>query len=94
MCEGGTNRSVGLARVLKERGHDAISVSWRWNSLDTIKLLCGWVDYVVVMEAYMKEKVPFAKQLLVCEVGPDRYNNPMHSELLEQCTKFCLENDW
>ena len=95
ICEGGTVRSVSLARILKDeevdgRTHDAVAASWRWNTKETLWMLCIWADLIVVMEDYMREHVSdvFHNKLKVCDVGPDRYGNWFNSELMAQCTAW------
>lgn len=95
ICQGGTVRSVGLARMIKDRevaglGHDAIAASWQWNSIQTLEMLGQWADLVVVMESYMVDRLPPAlrPKTEVCDVGPDRYGNAQHPDLMKQCLEW------
>lgn len=92
VCQGGTCRSVGLARVLKDRdvagrNHDAVAASWQWNSPQTLEMLGQWAELVVVMEPWMVERLPqpIRAKTAVCDVGPDRYGTPINPELVAQC---------
>jgi predicted protein tyrosine phosphatase len=86
VCEGGNVRSVGLAYVLKNGyGQDAVACGWRFNSRETLTLLCEWADYVVVMEQKFASKIDarFQAKLRVVDVGPDRFGSPFAPELQE-----------
>lgn len=69
VCQGGTVRSVALARMLKDEdvrekysypgeAHDAIAASWQWNGHGTLLMLCAWADLIVVMEPKHQEHLP------------------------------------
>lgn len=81
--DGGTVRSVCLARLLKDgqvdgHQHDAIALSGMWNAQGTRDMLSVWADLVVVMMPHMREKYvspPFHARTKVCDVGPDTYQN-------------------
>jgi predicted protein tyrosine phosphatase len=95
ICQGGAVRSVGLARVLRDhdiagRTNDAIAASWRWNSPQTLEFLGQWADLVVVMEPYMTDQIPASirSKTRVCDVGPDRYGNAQHPDLVRQCIEW------
>ncbi len=52
ICDGGTVRSVCLARLLKDgqvdgRQHDAVAASGLWNSKGTLAMLCRWANLIV-----------------------------------------------
>ncbi len=98
ICEGGTVRSVGLARVLKDEtiagySHDAIAASWRWNTPETLEGFCEWADMIVVMEPYMEEKLPpeYLHRSEVCDVGPDLYRHALDDSLIEKCIDWCMK---
>lgn len=95
ICDGGTNRSVAMARILNEEfGHEAMSASGRWLGVATRRMLCEWADKIVVMQERMYLYVPkeYMGRLVVCDVGEDRYHTPWHEELRVQCRKFAEEN--
>jgi predicted protein tyrosine phosphatase len=93
VCEGGSNRSVGLTNLLKDnpvQNHDAVAVGWRFNDFDTLAMLCAWAQIIVVMEPYMVEKIPPAckDKIKVCDVGPDIYGHPKHPELIQKAVNW------
>lgn len=88
-------RSVGLAFVLKHKhGQEAIAASWRFLSEATIRMLCEWANYVVVMQAEFARFVPEAARakLRVVDVGPDHYHSPFHPGLISFYTEVAA--DW
>ena len=95
VCEGGFTRSVCLAGHLRNDGgrpvHDSIAASWRFNTPETITMLCAWAEFVVVMEPYMLEKIPqeYRSKSKVCDVGPDRYGQPLHPDLVVLVSDWC-----
>lgn len=93
VCQGGACRSVALANVLKEAGHDALAVSHRYNSAPTILKLARWAERIVVMQPHMAKHVPAEHQekVLVCDVGPDRWRNAMHDELQGICAAWAKQ---
>lgn len=99
VCEGGNVRSVSLAFLLKNNGQDAVAASWRWNSPETLALLCEWADYVYVMQDEFKEKIPerFRDKVGIADVGPDRFGNPLHPELIQILSPWVAQweaRDW
>lgn len=91
ICEGGNVRSVGLAFRLKQcHGLDAIAASWRFNSPETLKLLYGWADRIVVMQPEMWEHVPaeFRSKAAICDVGPDNYGTAFHPVLQDRLERL------
>jgi predicted protein tyrosine phosphatase len=86
ICEGGNVRSVALAFVLKNfHNRDALACGWRFTELATLKMLCKWAEAIVLMQREFIDKVPkkYHKDLLIVDVGPDRYGTPFHPELHE-----------
>jgi predicted protein tyrosine phosphatase len=83
MCRQGLVRSVALADVLKMHFQpvDVVPIGHFANSKETIAMLCGWADRVVVMEEHYRQHVPdeLHGKCLVCDVGPD-INNPQGSK--------------
>lgn len=99
VCEGGTVRSVGLARYLKkvcDPGHDALAASWRRNTRDTMIMLCEWAELIIIVEPQDRVQLPVryradgaaADKVKVCDVGRDRYLNPFHRDLQQLCAAF------
>jgi len=84
VCEGGNCRSVALALMLKAtKQHDAIACSWKDISEQTFHMLAAWADAIIVMEAYMAEKIPepWQDKLNILDVGVDVWANPFNQEL-------------
>ncbi len=83
MCEGGNVRSVGLAFQLKEHGQQALACGWRFTNPKTLNMLCGWADYIVVMQAEMAKYIPEAwkNKVRIVDVGPDNYGYAFHPQL-------------
>lgn len=87
VCEGGNVRSAGLAYRLKDiHKQDAIAVSWRWNTTETLRLLFEWSDYVVFMQPEFVDRIDstlmtFQDKFRVVDVGLDRFRNPFHPDL-------------
>jgi hypothetical protein len=85
MCQGGNCRSVACAYLLKYKyGMDALACSWEANSADTLKMLFQWADAIIVMEGWMKKKVPtdYHSKVFVIDVGQDVWMNGLHPDLI------------
>jgi len=86
LCEGGNVRSVSLAWILKDHFHqNALAASWRWNLPETLDALYTWADYIIVMQGIFIEKIPlfYHSKVRVADVGPDRFGNPFHQDLVQ-----------
>ena len=87
VCEGGNVRSVACAYLLKYMHcQDALAVSFAKNSPATILMLVEWADKIIVMQREMEAIVPFRHKpkVSVYDVGPDKWGNAFHPQLLEQ----------
>jgi predicted protein tyrosine phosphatase len=64
---------------------DAIACSWEKNSPETLKMLFGWADHIIVMQEKFKQYVPdeYKGKIMVIDVGEDIWCNGLHPELLE-----------
>jgi hypothetical protein len=85
VCDGGNVRSHALAYVLHDlKGHEAIAVGRIRVSAETMEMLCGWSDRVVLMQPHMIESIPNShrSKVLVTDVGVDRFGIYIHPELL------------
>ena len=53
-------------------------------------MLCGWAEMIVVMEPYMVNHIPpeHRAKTKVCDVGPDRYGQPLHPDLVAQVRQW------
>ncbi len=69
ICYGGNVRSVALAQVIKEAGHEAIAVGDKYISKDTIALLTTWADQTIDLRAYLPKDV---------------WLSPRHPDLIKQ----------
>ena len=88
MCQGGNCRSVGLAFVLKYGyGHDALACGWEKNSESTREMLFNWADRIFIVEESFKQYIPekYEEKVTVYELGPDRWFNSLHNNLLQCC---------
>lgn len=88
VCEGGNCRSVSLAYVLKDFYQQAaLACGIREYMKDTLVFLCDlWKpDWIVLMQPGFMEHIPkvHCHKVRVLDVGPDRWGNALHSELLE-----------
>ncbi len=91
VCSQGLCRSVGLADVLKLHFEpvDVLPAGYRGNTPETLTMLGNWADWIIVMQEKYIKKIPIdiknrGDKLLVCDVGPDRYGNSHHRELIDQ----------
>jgi predicted protein tyrosine phosphatase len=97
ICSAGTVRSVGMAHVLKQRwGHDAVPVGHDANSQATVDLLSDWADRIIVMQpSYAKGILKMHLRKIVdpalTNVGPDRWQNPLHLGLQRIVYKMAME---
>jgi len=77
LCIGrkGDSRSVALAWLLKQKGHDAIAVGMRCMYRDTRKIMLDWAELIVVLHEKCQEGVPqeYWNKLKIWEVGKDTY---------------------
>jgi len=86
LCEGGNVRSVACSYLLKYmHGQDALAASIAKNSAATLVMLCEWADKIIVVERMMKIMIAhkFQSKISVYDVGPDRWGNAFHPQLLE-----------
>jgi len=88
ICQGGNCRSVCLGFVLKYKYNiDAVAASWEKNTKRTLDMLCEWADKIIFVEAQFIKYVPkkYSKKFIVIELGPDRWGNSLHPELINIC---------
>lgn len=60
LCLGrkGDSRSVALAWLLKQLGHDAIAVGMRCMGRDTRKMMLDWAEMIILLHEKCGEGVP------------------------------------
>lgn len=96
VCLHGNSRSAALTWRLKndEFNCDAIPIGWAIANKDTLDMLCNWADVIVVMWDRFIQNIPedFRRKLVVCNLGNDRWVNPIHPEIQELVTKWAREN--
>jgi len=86
----GTSRSVAMAFVLKHHeGLDALAAAHDGNSQETLDMLSGWADRIIVMEpkfalGILKKDIHKLVPPELTNVGMDRWMNPLHPELQEK----------
>ena len=83
-----------MATHLKQKyRQDALACGMEKNSPDTIKMLAEWADFIVVMEGWIADGIPPSERYKVrhCDVGPDRFRDPWHPELVELVAAKCVE---
>ena len=75
LCHQGNVRSVAMAYMLKSYyKQDAIAAGIDSNSRGTIEMLFNWMDFCIVMETSIVQKLnsfDAVEKCLVCDVGPD-----------------------
>jgi len=84
VCQGGQVRSVALKyRLTYVYGHEAIPCGVQSNSKDTIRMLCHWADWTIILQPEFKAWIPpeYHGKLFCYDVGADRWANPFHPEL-------------
>jgi hypothetical protein len=94
MCYGGNVRSVSLAFILKyEHNQDAMACGHHSNSPETREMMYKWADYIIIMQAYMKEHVPaeYHSKLRVVDVGEDRFGYAQHLDLIKPLSKIVAQ---
>lgn len=90
VCVGGNVRSRALAYVLHDlMGHEAIPVGTRWMSPETLAMLCGWADVIVVMQPQIAMSIPpqFAGKVECVDVGEDTYGLHIPKNLMDAVSK-------
>lgn len=94
VCQGGQVRSVGMKFALTYRFKvgQAIAVGVEANSPDFIKSLSEQVDLVIVMDRTLCKSMPEGVKYIVCDVGPDNFGNPFHSDLQAKIDGWIIQN--
>lgn len=83
ICERGNSRSVCLAHILKDIGHDALAMGILSASEETKEMLFEWAEKIILVDKRFEDKIPekYKGKLVIYDVGPDRYFMGHHPEL-------------
>lgn len=90
LCRAGVVRSVALAKILKELfGHDALSVSWQYNSKKTLDILFEWAETIAIVEPGYHKYVPkrYSSKVVLVDIGEDDWHDAIHPELIDKLYK-------
>ena len=90
VCDKGVNRSVHIASLLKFRGHDTIPVGVDTASPETLDVLTGWADLVVLTnESQMSDRwFPTRVWIWPLEDLPRPYNRVLYSQVLRYIDEY------
>ena len=88
LCSGGNIRSVHTAMLLKHTrsGHDVLAAGVHTASGQTLAMLCGWAEKILICGANLAGSVPSDYQPKVEQlgIGEDRWGIPsMAQDLLQ-----------
>lgn len=84
VCSQGNKRSV-FTRFVLNHHHDVIALGVDVNTPETIRLLAGWADKILVAEPIMKKKIPVRFQSKVDDnftIGADVFPVSIGGRLL------------
>ncbi len=73
ICEGGNVRSVALAQLIKEEGHEAIAIGMKYHLYNSLNFLSTWADSVIDVRFFLPK---------------DEWHNPRHPELKKKVKKI------
>ena len=57
ICTGGNVRSVALAQLIKEKGHEAIAIGEKYTTYETATWMLSWANIVVDVREYLPEDI-------------------------------------
>jgi len=84
ICDGGNVRSYSIATMLKLKyGREAIAVGRLFTKPETMKMLCGWADNIVITQPHMIESIPeeYHSKIKIADIGQDRWGININPEL-------------
>ena len=87
VCAGGNIRSRAFVhRLMYHLGQDALSMSHDKQPDDTLRMLCGWADRIIVIQPGYAVRIPaeHRRKVKVMDVGPDEFGSPWHFILQER----------
>lgn len=77
VCRCGNKRSVFTRYVLQGSGkHEALACGLKYNTPETIEMLCKWADKILLAELIMSESIPIQYQEKIdfdFMIGPDDF---------------------
>jgi len=107
ICDHGQVRSVAMALILNEKGHNAIACSLKTFSEDFHSNLQQWSNFVLDMtensfvknnesnfrlcSAFNKKVIISKKPIISCWIGRDEWGNPNNEKLIAICKKKAEE---
>lgn len=76
-----------MALLLKENGHDAVSISYDWNSNETFEMMCYWAEKIIPMREKFIDRIPeeYHNKILKVDIGEDIWGNPLNKDLWSKC---------
>lgn len=86
LCQGGNSRSVAISMMLKYKFDvDAMSASIERNTDSTLEMLFDWADLIIITQEKFRENIrkPWMGNVVIMDIGHDRWANPMSIELLD-----------
>ena len=94
ICQQGNSRSVGLAFLLKNMGHDAVAIGIHSARRSTRRMLCKWADKIILVVPKYEHwiKPEFKHKLLLWDVGRDIYFAGWKNDLLEKYQQFMKDD--
>lgn len=97
LCERGNNRSVIMASILRENGHqrDVISQGVYTATQDTLVMLYDWADKIILTTTTISGSIhpEYENKVMVCDMGPDPYGPNYHPGFRNKALSFIEEND-
>ena len=93
VCERGNSRSVALAWLLKEIGHEALAIGMYTSSRETQKMLFEWADTIIVVDAQISFPIECVKKITVWDVGKDQYFRSFSPELIRQFITYMKKDN-
>src|SRR5579864_8658244 len=102
VCERGNNRSVCLARILKDYyGHDAIAMGSETNGYEVRQFLINWAEIIILLDERIEVSgmavSNIIKKIKRWDVGPDIWGNHFHPELERKLISYIRRDkpmDW
>jgi hypothetical protein len=82
VCDEGNKRSVVTRFLLNHSEHEALSVGANTNSFETMSLLCGWADVILLAEPATNIPMHHLNKVDTrFSIGPDVYPSSIDKKL-------------